>query len=470
MAGLIGSMMVSYTKARAESIGVRCTVGMMERPERMICLIAGALLDLLEPALWVLAVLSNLTAIQRIAFTWRATRDTALLRYAAPDRRAARSGARGRRLRDAVVDRRAVDAAGRDGARGPAATVEPLTPTVLGSRDAARHRAGHAVRDRASGQPAVPAGRAGYHRALDAAHGRARCRHRLPRPRRLLPRRDREGLGGGRGSLPAGEVEPLIREFGTDAARDSVIGDYVRYLLADALARVDDFAGARAAALSVADKYPTSRLVPRALLLAAALDLRAGQDGAAQAHLTRLIAAYPSAPETPAALYLLGQSAEALGKFDVAAQTYRELRMLAPASGYADGASDRLVALQSQGVSVTPLTPAQRADRAERLLQGGVPEQALSEAERLLDDVKQGPVALRALRIMADSQRRLNRFDAAGRTLGLLADRSPAERRPALRLELARVLVRTGDRPRASPRSTASSPRAPTPTRRRRYT
>src|SRR2546425_6118110 len=35
MAGLIGSMMVSYTKARAESIGVRCTVGMMERPERM---------------------------------------------------------------------------------------------------------------------------------------------------------------------------------------------------------------------------------------------------------------------------------------------------------------------------------------------------------------------------------------------------------------------------------------------------
>ena len=80
MAGLLGSMMVSYTRARAESIGVRCTVGVMERPERMICLIAGALLDLLEPALWVLAILSNLTAIQRIAFTWRATRDAALLR------------------------------------------------------------------------------------------------------------------------------------------------------------------------------------------------------------------------------------------------------------------------------------------------------------------------------------------------------------------------------------------------------
>ncbi|HXG04911.1 MAG TPA: CDP-alcohol phosphatidyltransferase family protein, partial [Candidatus Binatia bacterium] len=79
MAGLVGSVMVSYTKARAESIGVECTVGMMERPERLICLIAGALLDLLEPALWVLAVLANLTAVQRIVFTWRAVRGATIL-------------------------------------------------------------------------------------------------------------------------------------------------------------------------------------------------------------------------------------------------------------------------------------------------------------------------------------------------------------------------------------------------------
>ncbi|OLC36160.1 MAG: hypothetical protein AUH81_08680 [Candidatus Rokubacteria bacterium 13_1_40CM_4_69_5] len=79
MAGLVGSVMVSYTKARAESIGIECNVGVMERPERMICLIAGALLGLLEPALWILAVLANLTAIQRIAFTRRAIRDSARL-------------------------------------------------------------------------------------------------------------------------------------------------------------------------------------------------------------------------------------------------------------------------------------------------------------------------------------------------------------------------------------------------------
>src|SRR5438105_3905104 len=77
MAALVGSLMVSYTKARAESIGVECNVGFMERPERMICLIAGAILDVLEPALWVLAVLANITAIHRILFTRRITAEKA---------------------------------------------------------------------------------------------------------------------------------------------------------------------------------------------------------------------------------------------------------------------------------------------------------------------------------------------------------------------------------------------------------
>ncbi len=74
MVGLVGSIMVSYTKARAESIGVPCNVGLMERPERMICIITGAVFDLLEPALWLLALLTNATAVHRIAFTRQATR------------------------------------------------------------------------------------------------------------------------------------------------------------------------------------------------------------------------------------------------------------------------------------------------------------------------------------------------------------------------------------------------------------
>lgn len=74
MAVLVGAVMVSYTKARAQSIGVTCEVGLMERPERLICLIAGAFFHLLTPALWLLAVLVNLTALQRIVHTSRALR------------------------------------------------------------------------------------------------------------------------------------------------------------------------------------------------------------------------------------------------------------------------------------------------------------------------------------------------------------------------------------------------------------
>jgi phosphatidylglycerophosphate synthase len=66
LAALAGSFLVSYTKARAEALGVTCDVGLMERPERFIVLVAGALLGQLLPALWVLAALTMLTAGQRV--------------------------------------------------------------------------------------------------------------------------------------------------------------------------------------------------------------------------------------------------------------------------------------------------------------------------------------------------------------------------------------------------------------------
>ena len=74
LVALVGTVMVSYTRARAESVGVECRVGFMERGERMLTLIAGALLDLLAPAVWVVAVGANVTAVHRIVHTWRATR------------------------------------------------------------------------------------------------------------------------------------------------------------------------------------------------------------------------------------------------------------------------------------------------------------------------------------------------------------------------------------------------------------
>jgi len=67
--GIVSSLMVSYTRARAEALGVECKVGFGNRAGRVIILSAGLLLEdvgVLEPAVYVLAVLSTVTVIQRI--------------------------------------------------------------------------------------------------------------------------------------------------------------------------------------------------------------------------------------------------------------------------------------------------------------------------------------------------------------------------------------------------------------------
>jgi CDP-diacylglycerol---glycerol-3-phosphate 3-phosphatidyltransferase len=69
-----GSVMVSYSRARAESLIPLCKVGFMERPERMVLLIIGGLFNRMAPALWVIAVVATLTVIHRIVFTWQETK------------------------------------------------------------------------------------------------------------------------------------------------------------------------------------------------------------------------------------------------------------------------------------------------------------------------------------------------------------------------------------------------------------
>jgi len=68
---LIGSTLTSYTRARAESLIPACKVGFLERPERIVLLVIGALWDRMAAALWVMAILSNWTVSQRIWYTWR---------------------------------------------------------------------------------------------------------------------------------------------------------------------------------------------------------------------------------------------------------------------------------------------------------------------------------------------------------------------------------------------------------------
>jgi CDP-diacylglycerol---glycerol-3-phosphate 3-phosphatidyltransferase len=70
---MTGALMVSYARARAESLIGSCRVGFLERPERLVLLIIGALFNRMAPALWVIAVLGNITVIHRILYTWRQT-------------------------------------------------------------------------------------------------------------------------------------------------------------------------------------------------------------------------------------------------------------------------------------------------------------------------------------------------------------------------------------------------------------
>jgi CDP-diacylglycerol--glycerol-3-phosphate 3-phosphatidyltransferase len=68
---MTGSVMVSYTRARAECIIPKCKVGFMERPERMVLLILGALFNRMAPVLWVIAIISNISVIHRMIHTWQ---------------------------------------------------------------------------------------------------------------------------------------------------------------------------------------------------------------------------------------------------------------------------------------------------------------------------------------------------------------------------------------------------------------
>jgi phosphatidylglycerophosphate synthase len=74
---MIGAVMTSYTRARAENLIPSCKVGFLERPERVVMIIIGALANRMAPVLWLIAVLSHLTVIHRIAYTRQEARKLA---------------------------------------------------------------------------------------------------------------------------------------------------------------------------------------------------------------------------------------------------------------------------------------------------------------------------------------------------------------------------------------------------------
>jgi CDP-diacylglycerol--glycerol-3-phosphate 3-phosphatidyltransferase len=74
---VVGSLMVSYAKARAEGLGLECKTGLLARPERVVILAIGLLTGAVIWALMLLAILSHVTAIERIVHIWRVTKQQA---------------------------------------------------------------------------------------------------------------------------------------------------------------------------------------------------------------------------------------------------------------------------------------------------------------------------------------------------------------------------------------------------------
>ncbi|WP_333652163.1 CDP-alcohol phosphatidyltransferase family protein [Dissulfurispira sp.] len=71
---LVGALLISYVRARAEGIGVECTTGLMERPERVVLLAFGCIAGWLFPVIVALFFFSHATAIQRILHVYKMTR------------------------------------------------------------------------------------------------------------------------------------------------------------------------------------------------------------------------------------------------------------------------------------------------------------------------------------------------------------------------------------------------------------
>ena len=70
----IGTILIPYVRARAEALQIPCNIGLMERAERIILLSAGTLFNWMEPILWVLAILTHFTVLQRIFYVWKKLR------------------------------------------------------------------------------------------------------------------------------------------------------------------------------------------------------------------------------------------------------------------------------------------------------------------------------------------------------------------------------------------------------------
>lgn len=125
---VVGSLMVSYTKARAEGLGLECKTGLLARPERVVILAIGLITGTGIWAVLLLAVFANVTTVERIAYIWRVTRRVAMQLEASKvstDEQAS--------SRENNADHRTLPVGTNEGVEPSLRTVQPAVPPFSGS-------------------------------------------------------------------------------------------------------------------------------------------------------------------------------------------------------------------------------------------------------------------------------------------------------------------------------------------------
>jgi len=251
----------------------------------------------------------------------------------------------------------------------------------------------------------------------------------------------RERFVAGLAAHKAADWGGAAREFADSGWAGTPLEDYARLFQADTLLKQGDAGAARALASQAADRQPESALTPSALLWAAAVLREAGDPAAAVTVLRRVLTRLGDVPEALRVRYALGEALLAAGDQKEAARVFTALWLQAPAS-FGDAADRQLKALADSGATPPAPTAAERAQRAERLLNGGLIDRARVEADALVAEKPPADTRERALRVLMNASRRLGRDEAAlaAGNAGLAA--ASPERRAGWLLDLARLRQR----------------------------
>src|SRR5262249_14621973 len=154
------------------------------------------------------------------------------------------------------------------------------------------------------------------------------------------------------------------------------LSDYALLFLAESRLGAGDLVGARAAAQRAGD----GKVAPSALLEAAMVVSRAGDDGAAAPLFRRFLDTYGDHADVPRARLALGEALMATGRMPEAARVFNDLWPLPPAAPGAESAATQLRVLAERGLAGPPPAARERVARAERLLAARMGELARTEA------------------------------------------------------------------------------------------